>query len=163
MLSIILSSVLPGMFSSGLISIRVSDPWIMRRAFWSTCLHHTIRFRVITHSAISRGTGGWRCRVAFPWRKVFDIFQRRGRHDPIKCLRNGYHPHVTHGCKFLKEGHRSYHEFICKMTAISECNFTLKFFPLSQIPSGNDFFQTPREMKIGLKKIIKKYSVRLRG
>lgn len=87
----------PGKLSSALISIRVSHPWIMGRALWGTCLHHTIRFRVITHSAISCGTGGWRCRIAFPWCKVFDVFQRSGIHDPIECLRNGYHPHVTHG------------------------------------------------------------------
>lgn len=148
MLSNILGSFHPGKFSSGLISIRVSDPWIMRRAFWSTRLHHTFPFRIITDSAISRGTSGWGCRVAFPWRKVFDIFQRRGSHDPIESLRNGYHPHVAHGCKFFEEGHRSCHEHKCKMRAISGVHFTLKLFPLSQIPSENDFSKLQVKRKL---------------
>lgn len=125
----------------------------MRRAFWSTRLHHTFPFRIITDSAISRGTSGWGCRVAFPWRKVFDIFQRRGSHDPIESLRNGYHPHVAHGCKFFEEGHRSCHEHKCKMRAISGVHFTLKLFPLSQIPSENDFSKLQVKWKLVWKKI----------
>lgn len=122
-----------GKISSGLISIRVSDPWIMRRASWSTRAHHAFPFRIITYSALSRGTCGRRCRVAFPWRKGFDIFQRCRILDPLQSLRNGYNPNIAHRCKLFEEGHRSCHEQTYQKRAINKYRFTFSIKKLLEV------------------------------
>ena len=90
--------------SSGLVSIRVSNPWVMGWACWCACAHQALSVGIVTFFALASGAGrrGWG--VAFPGFKVFDLVQRCWVLDPLKTLGNCHDPHVAHGGQFAKEG-----------------------------------------------------------
>ena len=90
--------------SSGLVSIRVSNPWVMGWACWCTCAHQPLSVGIVTFFALASGAGrrGWS--VAFPGFKVFDLVQRCWVLDPLKTLGNCHDPNVPHRGQFAKEG-----------------------------------------------------------
>ena len=93
------------------ISIRVSNPWIVRRAGASTGpqVMRIIRKSTDVGCATSRG---WGREVAFPRCKIFDVVKADWCFDPFNDLFNADHPHVSlrelilkelfHGCKKQK-------------------------------------------------------------
>lgn len=113
-------------FSSGtlalkLISIRVSDPGVVRRTGAGTRVQV---MRVIREPADVRGgTGrGRRRRVAFPRGEIFDIVKTGWRFDPFNHLFYSNHPDVSTSKYVLEELFHRRHSIrvLCKPFSMHE-------------------------------------------
>ena len=119
--------------SSGLVSIRVSNPWVMGWACWCACAHQALSVGIVTFFALASGAGrrGWG--VAFPGLKVFDLVQRCWVLDPLKTLGNCHDPNVPHRGQFAKEGLCSFRNNNNKHKKISPYEIEIIIFTWCQL------------------------------